>query len=99
MVSAGTQAAGVHVLPPDHVRSKGHDLLARAYDLPCTLVLEVAAVDFTVGVLMDLRAGAIVKTTAQHNEDIMLKVNGQTVGLAEFDVVGDKLAVRLTGLA
>lgn len=85
------------VLPPHSVREK--DPLARAYDLPCTLVLEVPVIQFTVGSLMLLKAGTIVKTSAQHNEDLTLKVNGQIIGLVEFDVVGDNLAVRITGMA
>lgn len=85
------------VLPSHSVRP--HDPLSRAYDLPCTLTLEVPAVNFTVGCLMRLREGTIVQTAAQHNEDLMLKVNGQVVGLVEFDVIGDNLAVRLTGVA
>lgn len=86
------------VLPPG-VKPVAQDPLARAYDLPCTLVLEVPAINFSVGALMQLRPGSIVCTAAQHNEDISLKVNGQIVGLVEFDVVGDRLAVRLTGMA
>ncbi len=98
MFSAGVSSpAAAVVLPPHGTRAQ--DPLARAYDLPCTLVLEVAVVNFTVGSLMRLRAGSIVQTAAQHNEDVSLKVNGQVVGLAEFDVVGDNLAVRLTGVA
>ncbi len=89
--------AGPSVLPS---RGVGRvDPLARAFDIPCTLVLEVAAIDFTVASLMALRPGHIVRTSAQHNEDVSLKVNGQTIGLVEFDVLGDTLAVRLTGVA
>ena len=90
-------ATPVVILPGTKVEMP--DPLARAYDLPCTLVLEVPAVEFNVGSMMHLRPGTIVRTAAQHNEDIALKVNGQVVGLVEFDVVGDRLAVRLTGMA
>lgn len=99
MSGAGTRLYEGTVSGRETGNSRAPDLLLRAYDLPCTLVLEVPAIDFTVGSLMSLQTGTIVQTVAQHNEDIMLKVNGQIVGLAEFDVVGDKLAVRLTGLA
>lgn len=99
MSVASVTTSGVQIVPPGNVVSRVPDPLAKAYDLPCTLVLEVPVIDFTVGSLMSLQTGVIVHTIAQHNEDIMLKVNGQLVGLAEFDVVGDKLAVRLTGLA
>ncbi len=85
------------ILSPHSLRDT--DPLARAYDLPCTLVLEVPAINFTVGSLMLLSPGTVVNTSAQHNEDLWLKVNGQIIGLVEFDVVGDNLAVRLTGMA
>ena len=87
------------VLLPPGTRAEAPDPLARAYDLPCTLVLEVPAVAFSVGSLMQLRAGSLVQTAAQQNEDLSLKVNGQLVGTVEFDVVGERLAVRLTGMA
>lgn len=99
MTSSGSGTAAPPVLLPPGVHAETPDPLIRAYDLPCTLVLEVPAVEFSVGSLMALRPGAIVKTVAQHNEDISLTVNGQLVGLVEFDVVGDQLAVRITGMA
>lgn len=98
MVSNSTVPATPILLPPG-AKAGAPDPLARAYDLPCVLVLEVTAVDFNVGSLMRLAAGSIVRTAAQHNEDLSLKVNGQLVGLVEFDVVGERLAVRLTGMA
>ena len=93
-----TSPAAPVVLPPG-TKANAPDPLARAYDLPCTLVLEVAVMDFNVGSLMQLEPGTILRTAAQHNEDVTLKVNGQLVGVGEFDVVGDQLAVRLTGMA
>ena len=74
-------------------------LLARAHRMPLRLVLEVPAVEFTVRSLMELRIGSIVTTAAQHNEDLILHANGQLIGMAKFDVTGDVLAVRLTGVA
>jgi flagellar motor switch/type III secretory pathway protein FliN len=75
------------------------DPLQRVQMLPCRLVLEVPVVDFTVGTLMRLEYGSIVETAAQHNEDLLLHVNGQIVGAVKFDVTGERLAVRLTGVA
>ncbi len=98
MASLSSATAMPVVLPPS-TRLNAPDPLARAYDLPCTLVLEVAVVDFNVGSLMHLEPGTIVRTAAQHNEDLSLKVNGQLVGVGEFDVIGEHLAIRLTGMA
>lgn len=75
------------------------DPLMRVQTLPCRLVLEVPVIDFNVGTLMRLEPGSIVETAAQHNEDLLLHVNGQLVGTVKFDVTRDRLAVRLTGVA
>lgn len=75
------------------------DPLARVFSLPCTLTLEIPVRHFTVGDLMGLAADAIIETETQQNEDLPLQVNGQLVGLVEIEVVGDNLAVRLTGIA
>jgi flagellar motor switch/type III secretory pathway protein FliN len=66
--------------------------------LPLRLVLETPVIDFTVRMLMELQPGAVVETAAQHNEDLLLHVNGQLVGSVKFDVTREKLAVRLTGV-
>jgi flagellar motor switch/type III secretory pathway protein FliN len=79
--------------------SESGDPLARAHMLPCRLVLETPVIDFTVGTLMRLEPGSVVETAAQHNEDLLLHVNGQVVGTVKFDVTRDRLAVRLTGVA
>lgn len=99
MASSTAISSPVAVVLPPGAKATAPDPLARAYDLPCRLVLEVPVVDFNVGALMHLEPGTIVRTAAQHNEDLSLKVNGQLVGVGEFDVVGDRLAVRLTGMA
>jgi flagellar motor switch/type III secretory pathway protein FliN len=67
--------------------------------LPCRLVLETPVINFTVATLMRLEPGSVIETAAQHNEDLLLHVNGQVVGTVKFDVTRDRLAVRLTGVA
>jgi flagellar motor switch/type III secretory pathway protein FliN len=79
--------------------SEAGDPLLRAHMLPCRLVLETLVTNFTVGTLMQLEPGSVVETAAQHNEDLLLHVNGQVVGTVKFDVTRDRLAVRLTGVA
>ena len=92
-------AAGAELSPVRALDGSNRDPLARAYEMPCTLVLEVPAVQFSVGDLMRLQPGSIVKTSAQQNEDLALHVNGQLVGVVELDVVSDRLAVRILGMA
>jgi hypothetical protein len=67
--------------------------------LPCTLALDLAVVKFTVGDLLNLTKGSIVETAYHQSSDLPLRVNGQLVGWTEFEVVGERLAVRLTDLS
>lgn len=67
--------------------------------LPCTLALDLPVVNFTVGDLLNLTRGSIVETTYHQSSDLPLRVNGQLVGWTEFEVVGERLAVRLTDLS
>ena len=72
------------------------DLLDTMPWLPCTLTLEVPVVRFTIGDLLALKKGSIVETACHHTSDVPLRVNQLLIGWTEFDVIGDKLAVRIT---
>jgi len=67
--------------------------------LPCTLALDIPVIRFTVRDLLGLAKGFIVETAYHQSSDLPLKVNGQLVGWTEFEVVGERLAVRLTDLS
>jgi flagellar motor switch/type III secretory pathway protein FliN len=64
--------------------------------LPCTLTLDIPVVRFTIGDLLALKKGSIVETACHHTSDVPLRVNKVLIGWTEFDVVGDRLAVRIT---
>ncbi len=66
--------------------------------LPCTLALEVPVVGFTVGYLLNLREGSLVQTACHQSTDIPLQVNGTLMAWTEFEVVGERLAARITDL-
>ncbi|HVU46824.1 MAG TPA: FliM/FliN family flagellar motor C-terminal domain-containing protein [Terracidiphilus sp.] len=72
------------------------DLLDTMPWLPCTLALEVPVVRFTIGDLLALTEGSIVETACHHTSDVPLRVNKLLIGWTEFDVIGDRLAVRIT---
>ncbi len=67
--------------------------------LPCTLTLDLPITEFTVGDLMKLAVGSVVSTRCKQASDIPLRVNGQLIGWTEFEVVGQRIAVRITDLA
>ena len=66
--------------------------------LPCELTLDLPLVHFTLGDLLHLKPGTIVETAVSHTSDIPLRVNQQLIAWTEFEVVGDRLAVRITEL-
>ena len=67
--------------------------------LPCTLSLDVPVTRFTIGDLLKLSRGSIVETACHHTSDVPLRVNQLLIGWTEFEVVGDRLAVRITDQA
>jgi flagellar motor switch/type III secretory pathway protein FliN len=66
--------------------------------LPCTLALEIPVVNFTVGYLLKLKPGSLVYTSSHQSSDIPLHVNGVLMAWTEFEVVGERLAARITDL-
>lgn len=67
--------------------------------LPCTLTLDVPVVRFTIGDLLTLTRGSIVETACHHTSDVPLRVNQLLIGWTEFEVIGERLAVRITDQA
>lgn len=77
----------------------GDDLLETVPWLPCTLTLDVPVVRFSVADLLALTNGSIVETACHHTSDVPLRVNNLLIGWTEFEVVGNRLAARITDLA
>jgi flagellar motor switch/type III secretory pathway protein FliN len=67
--------------------------------LPCRLAVDIPVLSFTISDLLKLAKGSIVETAYHQSSDLPLRVNGQLVGWTEFEVVGERLAVRLTDLS
>ena len=66
--------------------------------LNCELTLELPVHQFTVGDLLRLETGKIVQTRWSRGAEIPLRANGQLIGWAEFEPVGDHIGVRITEL-
>jgi flagellar motor switch/type III secretory pathway protein FliN len=79
--------------------STGIDPLDSIPWMPFTLSLELPVVRFTVGDLLTLDKGSIVETACHHTSDVPLRVNQLLIGWTEFEVIGDRLGVRITELA
>jgi flagellar motor switch/type III secretory pathway protein FliN len=67
--------------------------------LRCKTTAEIVVPKFTVGDLLNLRKGSVVLTTTPVAGDIPLRVKKILLGWGRFEVVNDRLAVRITELA
>jgi flagellar motor switch/type III secretory pathway protein FliN len=75
------------------------DLWSEAGWLKCTLTVDLRLRRFTVRDLLQLEAGAIVETENVNGADVPVQVNTRLIAWAEFEVVAQRIAVRLTELA
>jgi flagellar motor switch/type III secretory pathway protein FliN len=66
--------------------------------LPCVVSVDLPVRRFTVRDLLQLDVGAILETKITDGADVPVMVNAQLIGWAEFEMVGHKLAVRMTEL-
>jgi flagellar motor switch/type III secretory pathway protein FliN len=67
--------------------------------LPCNVSVEISAANFTVGDLLRLDKGSIVETRCAETDEIPLRANGLLIALGEFEVIENRLAVRITAFA
>ena len=72
---------------------------ARVDRLPCLLTIEISVPGFTVADLVHLQPGRIIATRWTVGQDVPLRVNGELIAWSEFEIVQNRLAVRLTELA
>jgi len=91
--------ASVPALPKEIPAAISDESWEEAGWLPCLLSVEVPIRNFTVRDLLRLEAGAILESGNAEGADVPVVVNAQLIGWAEFEVVGHRLAVRLTELA
>jgi flagellar motor switch/type III secretory pathway protein FliN len=75
------------------------EMWRRAEGLPCRLAVELRVPAFTVRDLFRLNPGSVIVTDWAQSTDVPVFVNKELVGWAEFEVVGEGLAVRVTEFA
>jgi flagellar motor switch/type III secretory pathway protein FliN len=75
------------------------DAWAYVMDLPCQATVDLPLPGFTVGTLARLEQDMVIDSHWNVSEDVPLRANGELIAWSEFEVVGNKLAVRVTELA
>jgi len=66
--------------------------------LPCKLSVAFQVPKLTVGDLLDMELDSVIDCRVREDTPLPIWVNEVVVGWAEFDVVGKRLAVRITEL-
>jgi flagellar motor switch protein FliN/FliY len=74
------------------------ELWEEANLLSCVLSVDLKVVAFTVRELLRLEPGAVLETESVNSADVPVVVNTQRIGWAEFEVIGQKLGIRITEL-
>jgi len=69
------------------------------YWLVCQAKVEIPVPGFTVGDLLALTPGAIVQTATPCAKDIPIQINRISLGSGKFEVIGERLAIRITEFA
>jgi flagellar motor switch/type III secretory pathway protein FliN len=77
----------------------GQGSLERFDWLPCRLSLEIPVSQFTLGDLLRLQKDCVVSTTVPSINEVPLSVNGQPIAWIQFEMIGNRLAARITELA
>jgi flagellar motor switch protein FliN/FliY len=88
------------VLPktPWMIRIEEHPCWETLSQLRVTLRAGVLLNRFKVGNLLALKEGQVFETLAPITEDVPVKVGQTQLGWSEFEVLGQKMALRLTRL-
>jgi flagellar motor switch/type III secretory pathway protein FliN len=93
-------------LPGSLMHGDGHDEAGEGpqrdlrFDrMPMQLNVMVQVRSFRVQDLLALEKGTVVETIHEHTQDVPLECGGALLMWAEFELVGQRLAVRVTRLA
>ena len=69
------------------------------YWLTCTVTTEISVPRFTVKDLLNLRKGTVVQTRSRVADQVPIHLNKVSLGRGQFEVVADRIAIRITELA
>lgn len=86
------------VTQPTQAVAEPVDTWKEAQYLVCELTIDLAVPNFTVRDLLQLEKKSVVDTGCKQAVNLPLNVNKQGLAWVEFEVLGDRLAVRLMEL-
>lgn len=98
-LGAGSQLVKVVPTVYGMARIEEHQAWPVVSELMMTLESVIALREFKVRDLVRLEVGQVIESVCANTDDVPVKVGQVQVGWSEFEVVDQRLAVRLTRLA
>jgi flagellar motor switch/type III secretory pathway protein FliN len=98
-LGAGSQLVKVVPTVYGMARIEEHQAWPVVSELMMTLESVIALREFKVRDLVRLEVGQVIESLCANTDDVPVKVGQVQVGWSEFEVVDQRLAVRLTRLA
>ena len=86
------------VTVPWMTRIEEHPQWSVLSQLPLTMCVCVSLKNFKVRDLLALKTGQVFETVSPDTDDVPVKVGHMQVGWSEFEVVEQRIAIRLTRL-
>ncbi len=78
--------------------SSARDRWAEVLSLPCELSVALPVAGYTVADLLALGSNAVIDGGRKEGTSLPIWVNDVMVGWGELEVLGSRLAIRITGL-
>jgi flagellar motor switch protein FliN/FliY len=97
LATTGAGTAALQIIPDTTLTDPRRD--TRLDRLPMQLDVMVKVRSFRVEDLLSLKQGSLVETVHEHSQDVPVRSGGALLVWAEFEVVEQRLAVRVTRLA
>ena len=89
----------IAVRAPEQLPEKESPCWQELLRAAATMSVELPVTRLTVRDLYRLAPGTIVETSALEAAAVPVRVNGQLIAFGEFQVVGERLAVRIAEIA
>jgi flagellar motor switch/type III secretory pathway protein FliN len=84
--------------PPEMISPDASVAWAPVLRLPCELTVDLPLRGFSLSALLQLETNSVIDSHWQLLADVPLRVNGELIAWGEFEVVGDRLGIRLIEL-
>ncbi|HUS04933.1 MAG TPA: FliM/FliN family flagellar motor switch protein [Bryobacteraceae bacterium] len=73
-----------------------HEDIAHLVDIPVDVQVELDHKMMTIGAILDLRSGTVIKMNRSAGENMDILIGGALVGFGEIVIIEESMGVRIT---